>query len=466
MRRKLLPFAMLFSAIFIFSSCFLKTEDDVTYYDDSAITAFSVGTLNRIMTTTSSTGADSTYKTTLDCSKYAFTIDQANKLIYNVDSLPSGVQPNKVVITASSKNSGLIFVKSMKSDSISYYNGDSVDFTKPRTLVVYSVSGKSFRDYTVTVNVHQQMDSVFTWNGTTIRNANLALMKAMKGVYCNGKIYVFGNNGSSAKIFVAQESDPTSWSEITPNVTLDLNAYKGIIVKDNQLYVYNDGSVLSSSDGATWNAISNQVMKQLLGVSSTHFYAITDNNQIISSSDNGQTWNADELDSNGSLLPTDNLNFMSLPLVTNENTNRLILFGTSSTDTQVWGKIEENGDKSETQAWSYYSVSSENKYLLPNMENLQAVAYNDGILAIGGKGFGNSTTQPFSQFYMSKDKGLTWQIDSTYTFPKGFTSSSTVFTMLKDSKNFIWLICGQSGQIWHGRLNLLGWADNKRYFNE
>jgi len=466
MRRKLLPFAMLFSAIFMFSSCFLKTEDEVTYYNDSAITAFAVGTLNRHLTTKSSVGTDSTYKTTVDCSAYGFTIDQANKTIYNLDSLPCGVDPAKVVITVSSKNSGVLFVKSVKSDTISYYNGDSLDFTKPRTLVVYSGSGKSYRDYTVTVNIHQQMDSVFTWNGTTIRNASLALLKAMKGVYCNGKIYVFGNNGSSAKIFVAQEGDPATWSEITPNVTLDLNAYKGVMVKDNKFYVYSNGAVLSSSDGISWTIVSTQAMKQLVGASDTHFYAVTADDQILSSSDNGKTWKADELDSNGNLLPTDNLNFFCLPLETNEKANRLVLLGTSSTDTRIWGKIEENADNSETQPWSYYPVSSENKYLLPNMENIQAISYNDGILAIGGKGFGNSTVQPFSQFYMSKDKGLTWQSDDIYTFPNGFSSSNTVFTILKDSKNFIWLICGQSGQIWHGRLNELGWAADQRYFKE
>jgi hypothetical protein len=458
---------MLLSAIFMFSSCFLGNSDDnVVTYDDSAISSFSLGTLNRHLTTKSSTGADSIYKTTISCSSYAFTIDQENKQIFNLDSLPYGTDPTKVVFTASTKNSGVVFVKSLTSDSVSYYSSDSIDFTKPRTIVVYSSSGKAYRDYVVTVNIHQELDSVFTWNGTTIQNASLALLKAMKGVACNGKVFVFGNDGSSAKIFAASESNAASWSDVTPNVTLDVNAYKGVVSKDNLLYVYNNGSVLSSPDAVTWTTVSTPTLKQLVGVSDTHLYAVTADNKIMSSADNGKTWAADELDTDGSMLPTANLNFVSLPLETNVKSNRLILLGTTSTDTHVWGKIEENASSSESQPWSYYPIASENKYLLPNMENIQAIAYNGCVLAIGGKGFGNSTNQAFAQFYTSSDKGLTWQNDTTYTFPKGFTSSNTVFTMVKDSKNFIWLICGQSGQVWHGRLNMLGWADDKRYFKE
>jgi hypothetical protein len=104
----------------------------------------------------------------------------------------------------------------------------------------------------------------------------------------------------------------------------------------------------------------------------------------MSSADNGKTWAADELDTDGSMLPTANLNFVSLPLETNVKSNRLILLGTTSTDTHVWGKIEENASSSESQPWSYYPIASENKYLLPNMENIQAIAYNGCVLAIGG----------------------------------------------------------------------------------
>jgi hypothetical protein len=109
------------------------------------------------------------------------------------------------------------------------------------------------------------LDSVFTWNGTTIQNASLALLKAMKGVACNGKVFVFGNDGSSAKIFAASESNAASWSDVTPNVTLDVNAYKGVVSKDNLLYVYNNGSVLSSPDAVTWTTVSTPTLKQLVG---------------------------------------------------------------------------------------------------------------------------------------------------------------------------------------------------------
>jgi hypothetical protein len=57
-------------------------------------------------------------------------LTRENKQIFNLDSLPYGTDPTKVVFTASTKNSGVVFVKSLTSDSVSYYSSDSIDFTK------------------------------------------------------------------------------------------------------------------------------------------------------------------------------------------------------------------------------------------------------------------------------------------------------------------------------------------------
>ena len=96
---------------------FESTDDnDVVYYDDTAITSFSLGTMNRYVHTKSSTGADSVYKTTYSGSNYAFYIDQLTCEIYNVDSLPKGTDAAHVITTISTKNGGTAIWKSSRRD--------------------------------------------------------------------------------------------------------------------------------------------------------------------------------------------------------------------------------------------------------------------------------------------------------------------------------------------------------------
>ena len=85
--------------------------------------------------------------------------------------------------------------------------------------------------------------------------------------------------------------------------------------------------------------------------------------------------------------------------------------------------------------------------------------YDGGVVAIGGKGIGECTTQPFAGFYKSVDFGFEWLESSDLTLPNGFNSSPTAFTMFSDDDNYLWIVCGSTGQVWRGRLNRLGWAD-------
>ena len=81
MIKKFLAFACMALAMFAFSSCLNSDEDEITYYDDTAVTAFSLSAANRYIHTTASDGVtDSVYKTSLTVSGYAFSIDQQMSL--------------------------------------------------------------------------------------------------------------------------------------------------------------------------------------------------------------------------------------------------------------------------------------------------------------------------------------------------------------------------------------------------
>lgn len=148
----------------VLTSC-LKDDDEAgTAYSDTAVTYFTLGTLNRYTHTTSSTGSDSIIKTSVTGSDYKMTIDQLNHRIYNVQELPAGTDVKHVICTITTKNSGVVALQSMVSDSLQWYSAaDSIDFSEPRIFRVYASDGSAYRDYQVCLNVSGSKGVTFAW---------------------------------------------------------------------------------------------------------------------------------------------------------------------------------------------------------------------------------------------------------------------------------------------------------------
>ena len=154
------------ACVAVLSSC-LKDDDDnsTAAYSDTAITQFTLGTLNRYSSATSSTtGNDTVIKTTITGSAYAMTIDNHSFSIYNSNELPVGTDIKHVTCTVATKNGGAVAIQSMTSDSLQWFNSnDSIDFTKPRTFRVYSGNLEHYRDYTVSLAVSPTVGVTFGW---------------------------------------------------------------------------------------------------------------------------------------------------------------------------------------------------------------------------------------------------------------------------------------------------------------
>lgn len=159
---KLMP---LMAAALLLTSCLEDNDSNSTVYGDTAIVAFTMGTLNRYTETTSAkTGNDTVVKTTVTGTLYPMTIDHFAGRIYNLKALPVGTDVKHVVCTISTKNSGLLALKSMTSDSLAWHaSADSVDFSMPRLFRVFSTDGTAYRDYTVEVSVSQEAGASYCW---------------------------------------------------------------------------------------------------------------------------------------------------------------------------------------------------------------------------------------------------------------------------------------------------------------
>lgn len=479
MRRIIRPFAVLFSVMLLMASC-LESDDysDYVYYSDTAITSFSLGTLKRTMWTKASDGVtDSSYVENLDASGYTFYIDQLKKEIYNPDSLPVHTDAAHVLCSVSSKNGGIVvlaYENSEGEDSLAYYSDtDSIDFTEPQEFRVYANDGMSYRAYTVKVNVHQENPDSINWHKCS-PNAAFTSMTAMKAVALGGKLFVFGSDLAGTSVYSTSTDGSLAWQELEPNIVLDGDAYKNVVVKDGCMYTLSDGGVVRSADGTNWSEVGGTGLKQLLAAGKNKLYGLFADGRMAVSEDGGATWAEDNVIDDMSMMPTDNVSYGSFALATDESAERIIIVGNRDVSNSgyaedsvamVWSKIEEYADGSRAHSWMFNSEY--NGYRLPRLSDLSVTVYGDALLALGGSGLGTSTAEAFSHFYVSEDYGLTWYADDMYYLPEGFSNGGKdVFAMVSDSDNYLWIVCGGTGEVWRGRLNRLGWEDVQTSFTE
>lgn len=279
MKRKFFAFIALITATLSLSSCLSSDETTVEYTHDTAITAFSLGSLDRY--TKTKAGKDTLLKANVTGSDYKFYIDQAQRLrlIYNVDSLPCGVRDTAILATISSKNSSPILLMDInKKDSVAgyYSSSDSINFSKPRRIRVYSSDYSAYAEYEVTVNVHKELPYEFKWHKLAQSNSQLAEFSDLKAVACGDDIYVFGKTAEGIKVLKSAINDGNAWSSIMMNVSLNSDAYQSAVALDDKLYIADGGKVYASADAAKWTVVSeNADIRQLIGASSKYLYAYT-----------------------------------------------------------------------------------------------------------------------------------------------------------------------------------------------
>lgn len=393
--KRIKTIGVLLSAVVVFASCLTTSDSEATLYDDAAITAFTLGTVNQYVHTTTAAGTDSVYKTTFTGSAYTFHIDQLKREIYNTDSLPMGSDASHILCSITTRNSGLCVIQSLTSDSLFYYSStDSIDFSVPRHFYIYSTDGTGFTEYTIRVNVHKEMGNVFKW----------------------------------------QQMDYNS------------DAKQAVITEPN---------VPALPQG----------IKQYIGSSTKEMYALSDDNKLMMSRDFGMTWQEELLDEDASLLPVRDLAIISYPMYLADSTDYVLLVGNRSLEeypqesvAMVWRKIVDYSSNAPIGRWVYVERDNVSKYMLPRMQNMALVKYDDGILAIGGAGIGGATVTPWSTIYQSRDNGITWKENSRYKMPEGFDTSATKVLFTTDSLNYLWLCSEETEQLWRGRLNRLGWT--------
>ena len=449
MKRKFFAFIALITATLSLSSCLSSDETTVEYTHDTAITAFSLGSLDRY--TKTKAGKDTLLKANVTGSDYKFYIDQAQRLIYNVDSLPCGVRDTAILATISSKNSSPILLMDInKTDSVAAYysSSDSINFSVPRKIRVYSSDYSAYAEYTVTVNVHKELPYEFKWHELAQNNSQLAAFSNLKAVACGDYIYVFGKTDEGTKVLKSAINNGSAWSSITMNVGLSSDAYQSAVALDGKLYIADGGKVYASADAVTWTLVSeNADIKQLIGASSKNLYAYTATG-IAVSKNQGVSWEAEKLDKDADYLPTQNISMNVAGVLSAKEVENVMLMGTrdkalKDTVATTWLRTVDYAN--EDGQWNYLEIENNKSGKMPWLDQVITCAADTGFVALGSNG----------KWYKSQDAGLTWKQDAMVVLPAKFAAEGR-FAFCRDKQHYYWII--RNGYVWRGRFNIDGWS--------
>ena len=451
MKRKFFAFIALITATLSLSSCLSSDETTVEYTHDTAITAFSLGSLDRY--TKTKAGKDTLLKANVKGSDYKFYIDQAQRLIYNVDSLPCGVRDTAILATISSKNNSPILLMDInKTDSVAAYysSSDSINFSKPRFIRVYSSDYSAYAQYQVTVNVHKELPYEFKWHELAQNNSQLAAFSDLKAVACGDDIYVFGKTAEGTQVLKSAINDGSAWSSIMMNVGLSSDAYQSAVALEGKLYISDGGKVYASADAARWELVSseNADVKQLIGASSKNLYAYNTAAGISVSKDKGVSWKAEKLDTDKAYLPTQNISMNVAGVLSAKDVENVMLLGTrdkalKDTVATTWLRTVDYAN--EDGQWNYLEIENNKSGKMPWLDQIITCAADTGFVALGSNG----------KWYKSQDAGLTWKQDAMVVLPAKFATEGR-FAFCRDKQHYYWII--RNGYVWRGRFNIDGWS--------
>lgn len=451
MKRKFFAFIALITATLSLSSCLSSDETTVEYTHDTAITAFSLGSLDRY--TKTKAGKDTLLKANATGSDYKFYIDQAQRKIYNVDSLPAGTRTAAVLATITSKNSSPILLMDInKTDSVAAYysSSDSINFSKRRFIRVYSSDYSAYAEYKVDVNVHKELPYEFKWHELAQNNSQLAAFSDLKAVACGDYIYVFGKTAEGTKVLKSAINDGSAWSSITMNVGLSSDAYQSAVALDGKLYISDAGKVYASADAETWTEVSeNADIKQLIGASSKYLYAYTAAG-ISVSKDKGVSWEQEKLDTDADYLPIQNISMNVAGVLSAKNVENVMLMGTrdkalNDTVATTWLRTVDYDVNAEAGQWNYLEIENNKSGKMPWLEQVITCAADTGFVALGSNG----------KWYKSQNAGLTWKQDKMVVLPAKFATEGR-FAFCRDKQHYYWII--RNGYVWRGRFNIDGWS--------
>lgn len=412
------------------------------------VKSFSLGNIKSAYPAFTATGQDTTVVMTMTMKDFSFTINQQTGEIFNNDSLPFATNVTKVVTYLSVEGVPALYVDSI-GDYVAYSNSDSIDFTTPRKLRVYSSDAQYYKDYTITVNVHQLNPDRMVWN----RFSAVEEVTPVRAVEHNGCMCLFGTKENAPVVAVAPIKGEPLWTVMAVD-GLPANADLSTVNSFNgMLYAIAGGDLYASSDAVVWVPVLTD--KELVAVLASSDDAgemvVANVGEFFSTKDGASFVYSGEVPAG---LPLYGVSALSYPLNHNEGIVRYVAVGYDAPamdgKARVWSRL------STEDAWADFENEG-NPYACPSLKGLSVVRFDKFLYAMGCAGKVNGAdVRAFDSFYISRDNGITWKVPSDFyhLIPDGLSGNESPFAVAVDSNNYMWIINEDS--TWKTIINRLG----------
>lgn len=449
MRKSIYAIVALLFTTFTLTACL--EEEEVVTTPECSITSFTIGDFVSKVTVTRADGTDTTYSRTISGSNVFFNIDQVNNVISNVDSLVSWANVTRLVPTVYSD--GVVIYKAADDSLYRQLNSgkDSIDFSKPVEFIVLAIDGVNSKTYTVKVNKSSTEVDSLVWS--RLNSADISLEGRSHSVTTNNTLYVFAeNNGKPTVCSSSFLSEGLSWTQPVELTGAEgIIDYASVVVFNGLFYAIDSNGFLYSSipseRGVKWEKVCDRTFQQLLGADTQRLY--TSDGTSILGSDNMTDWaiyGTRHID----MLPQTHISTVCYTSKTNSDIDVVVMAGHTPSITDyasVWYKVSAH-DSDVDQPWSYINISSDNKWTLPKMKDMQMFHYNGKLYALGISEDGSG----YQRFYRSDDNGITWRtVEKLFMLPESVCGTEEPLSICVSGGN-IWLV--QSGsKIWRGRMS-------------
>lgn len=440
---------LLLSIALLLSGCMEDGSEEFTINPYVALRSFGISSVNVYSTTQLSNGNDTTLVSLVNGTLYPFVIDQKSRMVYNPDSLPYGSDLTKLLINVSSDGIAYLY-----NDSTEIYDpvssSDSLDFSRPRKLLVAAMGAPYAQEYSVTVNAHKADPNKLFWEKLPAS----PIEKPLRLLMLDGTMMLFGNNADGVLLVTkAQEDNSAVWGDVNEITTLPATADVDAMLSFNGLlYATADGALYSSVDGVEWNKQDAAVSTLLVASQQDARLWAVCNGDIAYSTD-GVTFTAMQKLPEG--FPVYNISATTYPLATNPFITRYMLIGYPSQEAAtpvVWSKLSTE-DK-----WVQYEYLGDGSFDCPALSPLSVLRYDGRLFAFGGAGtLAGNELKAFEYMYISSDNGLSWHLStgSNLQMPKELLGSTAPYATAVDNENRIWIVSGDTQPLWRGCINRL-----------
>ncbi len=269
-----LAIAVLLWSLPSFVSC--KSKDD----DDDDVYSYSTSTQTTLVQAFSLQN-DADVLANLD--SVHFTIDYANGLIYNADSLPVGTDITglkvsvKFLNTVSSAVFSITGAKEQADTTIEYTSSmtKELDFSGKTVFTVTSADKSQVKKYDIKVLVHKYNPDSLIWDRSWRRDLPGYRYNALghkvvkKGDIYMGMVY----NGVECNLLAAEAPNQAVWEEATVSLPF-IPQVQSLTATEDALYILGDDGVLYTSPdgiswsgcGVTWHSILGVYENRVLGI--------------------------------------------------------------------------------------------------------------------------------------------------------------------------------------------------------